>query len=604
MKERIRQMIIYLKLIKFIKPYIPHFIGAVFAMLVLAATTAIFSYLVGPLLKFIFIGDGTTENTLFDFLSLFIPNLGDNIDKKIWVLPLFILIVGILKGISYGVQFYLMGYIGQKIIYDLRKILFERMIIQDIKFFWGSNSGDLTSRIISDCEKVEQSVTYALSSAIRDSIQIIVLIGLCFYLDYKLTLISFVALIISGIPLGLFGLKLKETTINVHNKLGEIASVSSDFINGIQTVHLFNIHNYSVKIFVSKLNSFFKDMKKSLFIRSIQSPVMEIIGVIGICLTILYARDRIISQDLKPENFISLFASILMLYNPIKNISRMNNFFTSGIAGAKRIFEIIDTTPDINENEDGISISDINKGIELKSVYLSLGDRNILHNIDMSIDKNKKIGIAGESGAGKSTLILLITRLIKPDNGEILIDDIKIEDIRLRDIRNLFSVVSQEILLFNDTIYNNIIVGKRDATKEGVIDATKKANLYNFIKSLPKGFDTEIGERGIKLSGGERQRLSIARAFLKNSPIIILDEATSALDSKNELFIQDILENLMSDKTAIIISHRLSFLKNCDIIYFIKNGKIVEIGTFDSLLTKKGIFYELFTTQTHYGESK
>ncbi len=597
-------MTAYLKLIRFIKPYIFHLVGAIIAMLILSATTAIYSYMVGPLLKFIFIGEKSGESTLLNFITIFIPQQISNPEKIILFLPLFIIIIGILKGISYALQFYLMGYIGQKVICDLRKFLFEKILIQDIKFFWDHNSGDLTSRIIADCEKVEQSVTYALSSAIRDTVQIIVLIGLCFYLDYKLTIISFIALLIAGIPLGFFGIKLKNTTIEVHNNLGEIASFSSDYINGIQTIHLFNMKNYAKMGFEKRLEIFMREMKRSIFIRSIQSPVMELLGVLGICLTILYARERIESGELKPENFISLFATILMLYNPIKNISRMNNFFTSGIAGAKRIFEIIDSNPEIKENPDSISIRDFTKAIELKDVSLALEGREILKDINITIERGKKIGIAGESGAGKSTLILLMTRMIRPSNGKILIDGHNIEDIKLEDLRNLFSVVSQEVILFNDTIYNNILIGNTNATRDKVVEATKRANLYDFINTLPRGFDTEIGERGIKLSGGERQRLSIARAFLKDAPIIILDEATSSLDSKNEAFIQEIIENLMAQKTAIIVSHRLSFLRGCDIIFVVNDFRISEKGTFEELIKEKGLFYSYYISQTNNGELK
>lgn len=594
-------MVIYLKLLKFLRPYIPHFIGAFVAMLILAATTAIYSYLVGPLLKFIFTGSKSKEDVLFKLISIIAPVNSNNTGEIIYFLPLFIFVVGLLKGISYAMQFYLMGYIGQKVIYDLRRELFEKIIKMDLSFFWDKNSGDLTSRITSDCERVEQSVTYALSSAIRDTIQVVVLIGLCFYLDYKLTIISFIALVIAGIPLGLFGVKLKENTIDVHYRLGDIAALSSDFINGIQAIHLFGIRDYINKKFISRLDAFLSSMKKSLFLRSIQSPIMELIGVLGICLTILYARERIISGSLKPENFISLFATILMLYNPIKNISRMNNFFTSGIAGAKRIFEIIESTPGIDENTNGASVKDIKDKIEFKSVCISLGEREILRDIDLSINKGEKIGIAGESGAGKSTLILLLTRLIKPTSGKILIDGVDVENIRLKDIRNLFSVVSQDTILFNDTIYNNILLGNPEAKDRDVISAAKKANLYDFIMRLPNRFQTEIGERGIKLSGGERQRVSIARAFLKDAPIIILDEATSSLDNKNEAFIQDILDNLMSNKTVIIISHRLQFLRICDTIYFIKDSKIMEKGTFNELLAKKGFFYNLYTANDNSG---
>ncbi|MCX7943425.1 MAG: ABC transporter ATP-binding protein/permease [Deltaproteobacteria bacterium] len=566
-------------------------------MLVLAITTAIYSYLVGPLIKFIFIGSEAEHSTLFEFIGVFVPQIKVYKENMIYVLPIFILIVGILKGISYGAQFYLMGYIGQKVIFDLRKILFERIIAQNINFFWEKSSGDITSRIISDCEKVEQSVTYALSSAIRDTIQIVVLVGLCFYLDYKLTLISFIALAIASIPLGIFGLKLKETTVDIHNKLGEIASASSDFINGIQTIHLFGVRKYIVNKFNIKLTKYFGVIKKSLFIRSIQSPVMELIGVLGICLTILYAKERIISGELKPEHFISLFASILMLYNPVKNIARMNNFFTSGMAGAKRIFEIIDEVPEIYEDDSGIDIRDLKDKIEMRSISLSYGEREILRNVNLVINKGMKVGIAGESGSGKSTLVLLLSRLIKPTKGEIIIDGINIENIKLDSLRNLFSVVSQDVFLFNDTIYNNILIGKPDAKENEIIEATKRANLHDFIQSLPNGFHTEIGERGIKLSGGERQRLSIARAFLKDSPIIILDEATSSLDIKNEVFIRDILDNLMSHKTTIIISHRLSFLKNCDVIYFIKDNSVIEKGTFEELINKKSLFYDFYRIQ-------
>lgn len=590
-------MFIYLRLLKFIRPYIPHFIGAILAMLLLAITTAIYSYLIGPLLKFIFIGEESKNGTLFNLITIFTPQIKENPDQIIYVLPIFIFLVGILKGISYAAQFYLMGYIGQRVILDIRKNLFEKILLQDISFFWTHNSGDLTSRIINDCEKIEQSVTYAMSSAIRDTVQIIVLVGLCFYLDYKLTLISFIALIIAGIPLGIFGIKLKNTTIDVHNKLGDIASSSADYINGIQTIHLFFIRKFIYKTFINKLDSFFKTMKSSIFIRSIQSPVMEIIGVIGICLTIIYARERIISGELKPENFISLFATILMMYNPVKNVSRMNNFFTSGIAGAKRVFEVIDNPVQIVENPDGISIKDFKEMIELKDVTMTYNQREILKGIDMQIKRGGKIGIAGESGAGKSTLVLLITRMIEPQSGTISIDGNDIKKIKLSDLRNLFSVVSQDVILFNDSIYNNILIGKIDASREEIEEAAKKANLYEFVCSLPEGFNTQIGERGIKLSGGERQRISIARAFLKDTPIIILDEATSSLDSKNEAFIQDILDRLMSNKTAIIISHRLSFLKGCDTIYVIKDSSIAEKGNFDELINTKGLFYLFYNTQ-------
>lgn len=566
-------------------------------MLILAATTAIYSYLVGPLLKFIFIGEESKDGTLFRFLTIFTPSLPAEPERLVYVLIAFLLVVSILKGISYAAQFYLMGYIGQRVIFDLRRGLFDSILSKDITFFWEKNSGDLTSRIITDCEKVEQSVTYALSSAVRDSVQIVVLICLCFYLDYQLTLISFIALIIAGIPLGLFGLRLKEITIEVHNRLGDIASVSSDYINGIQTVHLFSIRKFVNQIFGYRLQNFLSSVKRSLLIRAIQSPVMEIIGVIGICLTIVYARQRITSGDLKPEHFISLFATILMMYNPIKNISRMNNFFTSGIAGAKRIFEIIDTLCRIKENPDGMRIDTLKKGIELRHVSISFGGREILTDINLTIPAGKKIGIAGESGAGKSTIIMLIARMIKADKGEVLLDGQAISHYNLESLRGLFSVVSQDVILFNDTLYNNIRIGKIDAREEEIIEAAKKANLYDFINSLPGGLSTEIGERGIKLSGGERQRVAIARAFLKDAPIIILDEATSSLDSRNEEFIQNILENLMSNRTAVIVSHRLSFLRDCNHIYVIADGQIKESGTFYELLDKKGMFYQYYASQ-------
>jgi len=590
-------MSIYFKLLRYIKPYIPLFAVAVLAMLVLALTTAIYSYLVGPLMKFIFTGEDSEKGTLFNFMVVFFPSIRSEPERFIYTLPLFLLIVGFLKGISYAVQFYVMGYIGQRVIFDLRKSLFDAILRQDIGFFWDRNSGDLTSRIVSDCEKVEQSVTYALSSAIRDTVQIIVLIGLCFYLDYKLTLISFIALIVAAIPLGLFGLKLKETTIEVHNRLGEIASTSNDYINGIQTVHLYSTHSYAQKIFLNRLNSFLRDMKRSLFIRAIQSPVMELIGIIGVCLTIIYARERIASQELKPENFISLFATILMMYNPIKNVSRMNNFFTSGIAGAKRVFDVIEKIPTITPNEKGIPLTEFKDRIEFRDVSISFQSREILSGINMTVKRGKKVGIAGESGSGKTTLILLMTRMIEPDRGEILLDGINLRKYDLKSLRSIFSVVSQDVILFNDTIYNNILIGKLSATREEVIEASRRANLYEFINSLPDGFETVIGERGIKLSGGERQRISIARAFLKNAPIIILDEATSALDSQNEVFIQKILDELMCSKTAVVISHRLSFLRGCDVIYVMKDGGICEQGGFEELLSKNGVFAKYYKTQ-------
>ncbi len=584
---------LYLRLSKNLITYWKHLLLAVFCMILLSLTTGALAYLIGPVMKYLFTnqGDGVLE---------IIPlNVLNNIDRTdlIVIIPVVIIITAFLKGISFIGQSYLMGYVGQRIVTDMRRELYNFLQSLSLAFYSKNPTGMLISRVTNDVNLLQTTVTDALASLMRDSFSIIVLAGVAVALDWKLAIVAFVVLPVAVLPIVKFGQRMRRVSAKGQTSVGSITTILHEAFAGVKIVKAFNMEEYEKKRFSEENWRLFKITMKGVVVRSVSPPVMEFLGISGLGITIWYSTYRIEAGTLTPEEFVSFFAAIFMLYQPLRRLSNVNNTIQRGLAAAKRIFDLIDSSESMKEKGGKEVLSGFDKKIEFSHVYFNYEDDMVLKDIDFSVKKGEIIAIVGMSGAGKSTLADLIPRFYDVSDGRILIDGMDIREFELKSLRSLISIVSQRTILFNDTVRNNIAYGDIEKDDEDIIRASKAANAHDFIMALPEGYDTVIGEQGGRLSGGERQRISIARALLKNSPILILDEATSSLDSESEREVQKALIRLMHGRTTFVIAHRLSTVREADRILVLSYGRIVESGKHEELVKRKGEYAKLYDMQ-------
>jgi subfamily B ATP-binding cassette protein MsbA len=379
--------------------------------------------------------------------------------------------------------------------------------------------------------------------------------------------------------------------------MGTLNSLLQETISGTRIVKAFGMEKYENKRFAAANERLFKYNMKAVSVNAISSPLMDFLGGLGIAAVIFYGGYNVVHGHSTPGTFFSFIAAMLMLYEPIKRLTNINNTINQGIAGADRIFSIIDLTPDIEDKPGAINLSPINSGINIENVTFCYEKTPVLKNINLSIKAGEVVAFVGMSGGGKTSLVNLIPRFYDVSEGHIWIDGHDIRDVSLQSLRKQIAIVTQQTILFNDTVRNNIAYGDIERTEEDIINAAKAANAHDFIMRLPHGYDANIGELGTKLSGGEKQRLSIARALLKNAPILILDEATSSLDTEAEIEVQDALDNLMKGRTTLVIAHRLSTIRNADRIVALVNGEIIEEGDHETLLKKRGEYFRLYNLQ-------
>jgi subfamily B ATP-binding cassette protein MsbA len=379
--------------------------------------------------------------------------------------------------------------------------------------------------------------------------------------------------------------------------MGTLNSLLQETISGTRIVKAFGMEKYESKRFAAENEKLFKYNMKSVSVNAISSPLMDFLGGLGIAAVIFYGGYNVVHGNSTPGTFFSFIAALLMLYEPVKRLTNINNTINQGIAGADRIFSVIDRVPDIEDKPDAIMLPHVAQGIDIKNVTFCYDEKPVLKNINLSIKSGEVIAFVGMSGGGKTSLVNLIPRFYDVSAGRIMIDGYDIRDVSLKSLRGQIAIVTQQTILFNDTVRNNIAYGDIQRTEEDIINAAKAANAHDFIMRLPKGYESNIGELGTKLSGGEKQRISIARALLKNAPILILDEATSSLDTEAEIEVQDALDNLMKGRTTLVIAHRLSTIRNADRIIALVNGKIVEEGNHETLMAKKGEYFRLYNLQ-------
>ena len=569
-------MIIFKRLLRLSKPHIPKFLLAMMCMLAVGATTSALAFLVKPALDEIF--------------------LAKNAAMLKWI-PIIIIAMYLIKGAcSYG-QTVLMNFIGQRVVTDLRNDLYDHIQRQSLSFFNKNPTGILMSRITNDVNLIQGAVAEAISSLFKDTFTLVGLIFVIFYRDWKLASVAMIVFPLTIYPIAKFGEKMRKVATGTQVTMGILTSMLQETISGTRIVKAFGMERYEGRKFAQENEKFFQLFMKSVSIRAISSPVMELLGGLGIAAIVFYGGYQVINGNSTPGTFFSFLAALIMLYEPVKRLTNVNNTIQQGISAAIRVFGIMDITPGIRNKEGAVDLPRISKEIEIRDVTFSYGDEAVIKNINLGVKVGEVIAFVGMSGGGKTTLVNLIPRFYDVTEGQILIDGHDIRDVTVESLRSQIGIVTQQTILFNDTVRNNIAYGDIHKSDTDIVKAAQSANAYEFIKNLPKGFDTMIGEQGARLSGGERQRLSIARALLKNAPILILDEATSSLDTEAEMEVQGALENLMKGRTTLVIAHRLSTISHANRIIVIVGGEIVEEGTHDVLLAKKGEYFKLYNMQ-------
>ena len=565
----------------YVKKHSRKLIISIICMIIVSATTALNAWMMQPVLDDIFI---------------------DKNESLILIIPLAILLIAVVKGISSYIQSVLMSFVGYRLVADLQSDMFGSLIKCDISFFSKTNSGTLISRFLADVGALSRGVHNVIINIIKDFFTLFFLIGVLFYHDWKLASISLLIFPLAIYPISRIGKRLRKISKNTQVGFGFLTKRLTESLQSIKTIKSFNAENVETVKVEKEVENIFQLTYKSSRVNSISRPLMETLGGLAIAVIIYTGGSQVISGTTTPGTFFSFLTALLMAYQPIKSLASLNATLQMAMAAAERIFNIIDTKPLIIEKQNNKDIhlkNDTTYNVKFSNVTFAYesSNKNILSNINLNIKRGEKIALVGYSGAGKTTLLNLLPRFYEIKRGRITINDIDIRDLSFGFLRNHFSLVSQDIVLFDDTIKYNICYGQNNINNKQILEACKKANCEGFIKKFPKGINENIGEKGVKLSGGQKQRIAIARAFLKNSPFLLLDEATSSLDSRSEKKIQTSLANLMKNKTSLVIAHRLSTIIDANKIILLHNGKVVEIDNHKNLLKKSKIYKNLYELQ-------
>jgi len=518
--------------------------------------------------------------------------------KALGVICILILTFIILKNIFLYLSIYLLTPIRNLIVNDMRTSMFKKILELPIGYFNDQKKGDIMSRLTNDLSDVETSSVNLLESLFREPVTILLFLAYMIVLSPQLTLFLILLLPVAGFIIGRIGRSLKKQSMMLQEKLGAILSTIEETLGGIRVIKAFNAEKKQFKKFNIQNNELLHIKNKAIRKRDSASPVSEVLGITAIVCVLWYGGRLVLNNTfLDPGDFFAYILIFSQIIQPLKNLSAASYNIRKGAASVERIEHLINEDVVIKEIANPVKLQSFNDCIEFKNVSFSYEDKIILDGINLKIEKGKTVALVGSSGAGKSTLVDLVPRFHDTVKGELLIDGINIKNFSLESLRNQMGIVTQEPILFNDTIANNISLGMQHATKEDIINSAKIANANQFILQKENGYETTIGERGNKLSGGEKQRLTIARAVLKNPPILILDEATSSLDTESEKLVQDAINNLMNNRTSIVIAHRLSTIRHADEIIVLQKGKIVERGTHETLLALEGFYRKLVSMQ-------
>ncbi len=605
----------YFRILKYVKPYWKHLLISVVCTILFATLNGASVYLTIPLLDTLFQetvhheASSQTDKTA-GILPDWIYNLGkeisDSFNKFVFSgnniealikICLLVLLTFLGKNVFGYLQAYYLTYVEYGAMKNLRDETYEHLHQLPMSYFKKERVGNLISRFINDVSVIQSSISATFLNLIREPLTILVFFIIALSISWQLTLVAFIILPFSMLIITWIGIKLKKYSIAVQAKMADITSILQETISGVKIVKAFGMESYENKKFKRETFNYLKMILRIVRVRNAASPVTEFLSVI-VGVIIIYYGGVLVLQNytLKASEFLGFLFAIFQMMPPIKELSSVNSRIQEASGAAERVFEILDTKPDIKNADVPIVINSFNHSITFENVSFSYNDSEepVLKNIVFTVKKGEVLALVGPSGGGKSTLVDLIPRFYDPIHGRILLDEIDIRNISLQSLRSLMGIVTQETFLFNESVRNNIAYGLNEYPIEKIIEASKAANAHNFIEEMPDGYNTIIGERGIRLSGGQRQRLSIARAILKNPSIMIFDEATSALDNESEILVQEAIERMMENRTTIVIAHRLSTIRNATRILVLDKGNIIQAGRHDELIEISNGLYKKF----------
>jgi subfamily B ATP-binding cassette protein MsbA len=569
-------MEIYKRLLTYLTPYKGRLAWSVVFMGLTSALVSAQAYLVKPVLDKVI--------------------LAKNMELGL-LLPPALVLVTIFKGAAAYGRDYLLGWVGQKIVNDIRDQLYTHIESLSFSYFTRTPTGVIISRIVNDVNLVQGALTKAPSSLVQGVFTMVALTGYVLYLNWRLAAFSIIILPLAGIALSRFSKRFRKASTSMQEEIGVLTTHLHETIGGIRIVKAFGMEKYESRRFSEKNKNLFNSLMRAIKTSAISHPIMEVISIFGTSLVILFGLYAITAGTMTVGDFFSFMAALVFFYRPLRDLNGVNSTVQDGMAAAKRIFEVLDTRPEIRDRKGaGIAFRDF-KTIEFRNLVFKYEDEMVLKDIDLTVKAGETIAIVGKSGGGKTTLVNLIPRFYDVTGGSILIDGKDIRDLSIESLRSLTAIVTQQTFLFNDTVKDNIAYGDTGKQFEDIVRAAQSAYAEDFIRALPRGYDTVIGESGVKLSGGQRQRIAIARALLKNAPILILDEATSSLDTQSEREVQNALDTLMKGRTSFVIAHRLSTVMNADRIIVLKDGRIVEQGRHEELIARGGEYKNLYEQQ-------
>ncbi|MGZ4830826.1 MAG: ABC transporter ATP-binding protein [Candidatus Angelobacter sp.] len=596
------------RLLAYLRPYVPHFIGSILLMAVVGLMDAFRILLMGPIIDRVLNPKTAGRSlTLFNlpgthhvvYLQDFVPQ---HFRNPLTVVAVALVGTALIKGACDYIGTYLVNHAGFGLITDLRNRLYDTILQRSISFFSRYSTGTLVSTVVNDVEKVQVTLTIALAEFLQQFFTLVFLIGVVIVLGHKLALVLLIFVPFVIVSAGKIGRRVRTTTRRGQDKLADIQNILHESIAGNRIVKAFGMESWESSRFRAAAKKLFRANLKSVAVQSVSSPLMDIIGALAGALLLWVGRNQINTGEMTPGAFIAFIIAVFRLYDPVRKMAFFNNSFQQALGASQEIFRFIDEEDEVREKPDAIALPAFRERVRFENVSFSYSGANgpeaeILHNVNLETRAGEVVAIVGSSGAGKTTLVNLIPRFFDVTSGAVKLDGHDIRDLTLASLRAQIGVVTQETILFNDTVRNNIAYGQPHVTEEAVIEAAKAALAHDFILRLPEGYDTMIGERGLRLSGGERQRIAIARALLKNAPILILDEATSSLDTESEALVQGALQNLISGRTVFVIAHRLTTVRHADRIVVLEGGRIADSGTHEDLLTRLGTYRKLYELQ-------